>query len=105
MNTQLLEHNPLAQILENFPKRIPKTTFAVLLLLCRHPWGIAFAELVDLIHGEIRHSNNVEFLAEARRETTRKQLQRARFFLSKHRSGLNICYCRREKLWKLIPIV
>jgi hypothetical protein len=103
MNFQFSEQTCLARTLESFPHRIPKRTLSVLLCLGSRPRGIALPDLTDLLHGEIKHSNHTEWLRAARRETTKKQLHRARHFLNKNMSNISIAYCRQQRLWKLIP--
>gem|GEM_PF-722529 len=105
MKSEYQELIPMTELIDAVPQRIPKRTLTLLHCLVRSPRGLRLPDLTNLLQGEVRHSDHVGWLSTARRETTKKQLQRAKHFLNKHRSSICIAYCPERRLWKLIPRV
>lgn len=94
-----------ASVYENFrlPK-LPKKILEVVLFLEKFPEGLASTQISQALRGIAVASAWSQDITNARLAATRKQLQRARKYLSRTQAQLELRYCARNRVWRAVWI-
>lgn len=92
-----------AAVYQNFrlPK-LPKKILEVVLFLEKFPEGLASTQISQALRGIAASSAWSQEITHARLAATRKQLQRARKYLSRTQAQLELRYCAKNRVWRAI---